>query len=214
MAKSKGFDAKQINGGALSKEGREIEVLSTKIADYEIEAGEKAAVAIKKAENLRDTRDVRIGEAKKKCDKGGFKAFVAKYCPELKVRRINQILEVALGKKTAEEVKKADRERKAETRKNEQDKIVLLEIEAAPTLPKQTERRHAFAAFVSKEAPTWDKDTLRWCQLYLSNVRLSGEFSAASLIGSTKSAKAWATENAEAKRLGDNEADREDAKKK
>ena len=52
-----------------------------------------------------------LAKAKEACDAGGFTAFRRRFCPDLGKSRAHELLLIASGKKTIEEVKTATRER-------------------------------------------------------------------------------------------------------
>jgi hypothetical protein len=77
---------------------------------------EKAAHAEQKAENHRIAAGQLLAQAKKACDEGGFAAFRERFCPQLGKSRAYELLAIATGKKTVEEVRADERARKANTR--------------------------------------------------------------------------------------------------
>ena len=115
-AKTAKFDDLQIERGALKDLGDRIAAHLKKVREYEASAREKAGVYIKKAQDNRDTIAQLLNEAKAKCKGTRFKAFKAKYCPNLSRPYIYELLSIGDGRKTVEEVRTATRERVAKSR--------------------------------------------------------------------------------------------------
>jgi hypothetical protein len=63
-----------------------------------------------KAEQHKATIGQLLVKANEACDKGGFNAFHARFCPQLGRSRAYELLQIASGKKTSEEIKSAKRE--------------------------------------------------------------------------------------------------------
>jgi hypothetical protein len=78
----------------LTAIGREIEAKVSKFQTYETKAADMV-VSIRQL----------LAEAAKYCDKGGFNAFRKKFCPSLGRSRAYELLAIASGKKTTQEVK-------------------------------------------------------------------------------------------------------------
>ena len=110
------FDDVQINDGALEEIGKQIAERLKKVRQYEERAAEKAGVELKQAQNHRDSIAQLLAEAKQQCSGLGFKVFKEKYCPDLGKSRIYELLAIGEGRKTAEEVRSATRERTAKAR--------------------------------------------------------------------------------------------------
>jgi hypothetical protein len=103
--------AVQIAEGELEPLGKRITAHLERMRGYEALAQQKAGIELKKAENNWITVTQLLAEAKGKCDKGGFKAFQKKYCPDLGRSRIYELLALGSGKKTIEASRAATRER-------------------------------------------------------------------------------------------------------
>ena len=96
--------------------------------DYEAKARKKAGVELRKAENNWITVTQLLAEAKAKCSAGGFKKFKAKYCPDLGRSRIYELLAIASGKKSIEQVKAESRGRKAKERAENKRELSVTTI--------------------------------------------------------------------------------------
>jgi hypothetical protein len=86
---------------------------------------ERAAQCEAKAQNHYDTVAACLREVREACDGGGFNAFHKLFCPKLGKSRAHELLLIASGKKTVEEVKTATRERVAKHRKAKKSRAVM-----------------------------------------------------------------------------------------
>jgi hypothetical protein len=69
-----------------------------------------------------------LAQAKAACDDGGFAAFHERFCPDLRKTRAYQLLEIANGKKTIEDIRASTRERVAKHRaKKASDSVTVTE---------------------------------------------------------------------------------------
>ncbi len=125
MSKNRNFkrfqERKAKARAELETIGKEIAERVKKMRDYEATAQEKAGVELKNAKDQRDTiTGVLLVQAKAKCKVTGesFKEFQAKYCPDLSRSRLYEILAIADGRKTREQVQAATRDRTAKSRAN------------------------------------------------------------------------------------------------
>jgi hypothetical protein len=96
--------------------GHQVRARLKTVRGYEAKAREKAGVELRKAEDNWITVTQLLAEAKAKCTVGGFRAFKEKFCPNLGRSRIYELLQIASGKKTTEQVKAESRGRKAKQR--------------------------------------------------------------------------------------------------
>jgi hypothetical protein len=117
MSHSLRITAVQIKEGELDQLGKQIAVRLQKMRGYEAKVQEKAGVELKRADDHRTTIMQLLAEAKAKCDRGGFKAFKAKYCPDLSRSRVYELLAIGSGKKTLEESRTEKRQRVAKSRR-------------------------------------------------------------------------------------------------
>jgi hypothetical protein len=108
--------AAQIAEGELEPLGKRIIAHLERMRGYEALAQQKAGIELKKAENNWITVTQLLAEAKGKCDKGGFKAFQKKYCPDLGRSRIYELLAIGTGKRSLEDSRAAKRMRMARSR--------------------------------------------------------------------------------------------------
>lgn len=106
------FDDTQIKNGALESEGKFIAAQIEVMRRYETAAEEKAGHELKKAEENRATIEKRLADVHAKCTRGGFTAFKAKYAPDFGRTKLYQILAIGSGKKTREQVRTEEREKK------------------------------------------------------------------------------------------------------
>lgn len=109
--------AEQIAAGKLDDLGKRIVARLDKVRAYEAKAREKAGIELRKADDHWNTLTQELAEAKAECDKGGFKAFKAKYCPNLSRARIYKLIAIGSGKKTLEESRAETRESVAQSRR-------------------------------------------------------------------------------------------------
>lgn len=105
------YDAKQIESGALEVEGKFIAAQIKTMRQYEAKANELAGVELRKAEDNRTTVEKRLAEVHAKCRGDGFKAFKAKYAPDFGRTKLYEILRIAAGKTTREEIRSKTAER-------------------------------------------------------------------------------------------------------
>jgi hypothetical protein len=77
---------------------------------------EKADKYDDKANNHRISAGQLLAEAKQACDDGGFTAFRERFCPNLGKSRAYELLAIASGKKSVEQVRGANAERKRRQR--------------------------------------------------------------------------------------------------
>jgi hypothetical protein len=68
-----------------------------------------------------------LAEAQKLCDRGGFKAFREKLCPNLAKSRAYELLKIATRKKSPEEIRATTRERVAKHRANRRSSVTVTE---------------------------------------------------------------------------------------
>jgi len=106
------YDAKQIESGALDQEGKEI-AAQIKIMDgYQTEVQKLAGVNWSKYQNNKASVEKRLADARAKCKADGFKAFKAKYAPTFGRTKLYEILRIAAGKTTREEIRVKERDKK------------------------------------------------------------------------------------------------------
>lgn len=110
------FDALEIKNGALDQEGKFIAAQIKAMRGYETAAEEKAGVELKKAQDNRTTVEKRLADVHSKCKADGFKAFRAMYAPDFGRTKLYQILAIGYGKKTIEQVRTVERDKKREQR--------------------------------------------------------------------------------------------------
>jgi hypothetical protein len=118
--------AAQINDSCpavIDDLGKKIAVHLQKVRTYEAKAHKKAGVELRKADDNWNTVTQLLAEAKAKCDGGGFKAFKARYCPDLSKSYIYELIAIGSGKKTAEESLANKRGRVARSRAKRQAKV-------------------------------------------------------------------------------------------
>ena len=85
---------------------------------FEAEAEEKAGFELQKAAEKRAALDKALVEARELCKAAGenFKAFQEKFAPEYKRSRLYQVLAIADGRTTVEDVRQGEREKKRRQR--------------------------------------------------------------------------------------------------
>lgn len=105
------YDAKQIGSGALEVEGKFIAAQIKTMRQYEAKANELAGVELRKAEDNRTTVEKRLADVHAKCRGDGFKVFKAKYAPDFGRTKLYEILRIAAGKTTREEIRSNTAER-------------------------------------------------------------------------------------------------------
>jgi hypothetical protein len=86
---------------------------------------EKATRCDQKANDHRISAGRLLAEAKKLCDEGGFAAFHERFCPNLGKSRTYELLSIASGKKSAEQIRADNAER---NRKHRADKKAPLRL--------------------------------------------------------------------------------------
>ena len=86
--------------------------------EFEAHAEEKAGFELKKAAEKRAALEQALVEAHALCEAAGesFKTFQEKYAPNYKRTRLYQVLAIADGRTTVEDVRKGNRERKRRQR--------------------------------------------------------------------------------------------------
>jgi len=83
---------------------------------------EKAAHNAEKADQNRNSAGRYLAQACEACDDGGFAAFHENFFPDLGRSRVYELMAIGTGKKTAEDIRKDSRERKAQQRERERQK--------------------------------------------------------------------------------------------
>jgi hypothetical protein len=84
----------------------------------------------KQVEHVKDqsvTVDQLLTQAKKRCDKGGFKAFREKFFPDMGKSRFYELLQVATDKRSLKEIRAITRERVAKHRANKANSVTVTE---------------------------------------------------------------------------------------
>lgn len=93
---------------------------------------EKAEHCDKRANDHRISAGLLLAQAKEACDEGGFAAFREKFFPNLGRSRAYELLDIATGKKTVEQVRAANAERQ---RKSRADRKAAAVRDVTDTLP-------------------------------------------------------------------------------
>ncbi len=106
---------------ALEQHAKLIAALYKSMREYEAHAEKKAGFELKKAAEKRTALEQTLLVAKELCKAAGedFKAFQEKFAPNYKRTQLYQVLAIADGRKTVEDVRKGNRERKRKQRAGE-----------------------------------------------------------------------------------------------
>jgi hypothetical protein len=102
----------------LDQHAKRVAALYKSMREFEAHAEEKAGFELKKAAEKRAALEQALVEARELCKATGenFKAFQEKYAPEYKRTRLYQVLAIADGRMTPEDIRKEERERKRRQR--------------------------------------------------------------------------------------------------
>ncbi len=128
--------AKQAALDDLEQEGRNVAAIVGKIKAYEESAEEKAGADLKRAQDLRDTLDKELARIAPKCKAAGMKFadFKKKYAPDYGRTKLYQILAIADGRKTVEEVREGNAERKRNQRVRDKANVTDIRTTAGDKL--------------------------------------------------------------------------------
>ena len=131
--------AEAKNKDALEQSAKRVAALYKSMREFEAHAEKKAGFELKKAAEKRAALEKALAEARELCKAAGqsFKAFKKKFAPDYGRTRLYQILAIADGRTTAEDVREGARDRKRRQRAGEsvRDKDVTdgqAEDEAKP----------------------------------------------------------------------------------
>jgi hypothetical protein len=110
--------AEAKNKDALDQHAKRVAALYKSMREFEAHAEEKAGFELTKAAEKRAALEQALVEARDLCKAAGqsFKAFKKKFAPDYGRTRLYQILAIADGRKTVEEVREEERERKRRQR--------------------------------------------------------------------------------------------------
>jgi hypothetical protein len=106
---------------ALEQHAKRVAALYKSMREFEAQAEAKAGFELKKAADKRAALEKALAEARELCKAAGvkFKTFQQKYAPNYKRTQLYQILAIADGRITAEDVREGARERKRRQRAGE-----------------------------------------------------------------------------------------------
>lgn len=130
--------AAKVKTDELEQHAKRVAALYKSMREFEAHAEEKAGFELQKAAEKRAALEQALVEARELCKAAGkdFKTFQEKYAPEYKRTRLYQVLAIADGRTTVEEVREGARERKRRQRAGEsvRDKLTdkAVEGEAKP----------------------------------------------------------------------------------
>jgi hypothetical protein len=102
----------------LAQHAKRVAALYKSMREFEAHAEEKAGFELTKAAEKRAALEQALVEARELCKAAGenFKAFQEKYAPNYKRTRLYQVLAIADGRKTVEDVREENRGRKRRQR--------------------------------------------------------------------------------------------------
>ena len=89
---------------------------------------EKAAQCDKKADDHRASAGQYLLQAREACDEDGFDAFREKFCPELGRTSVYEMLAIATGKKSVEEVRASSAERSKKYRARKKVELAVRDV--------------------------------------------------------------------------------------
>ena len=106
------------NKDALEQSAKRVAALHESMRKFEAQAEEKAGFELQKAAEKRAALDKALVEARELCKAAGenFKAFQEKFAPQYKRSRLYQVLAIADGRTTVEDVRQGEREKKRRQR--------------------------------------------------------------------------------------------------
>jgi hypothetical protein len=120
MAKQKSdrLAAKTKKTDELEQHAKRVAALYKSMREFEAHAEEKAGFELKKAAEKRAALEQALVEARVLCKAAGenFKTFQEKFAPNYKRTRLYQALAIADGRKTVEDVREEEREKKRKQR--------------------------------------------------------------------------------------------------
>ena len=120
MAKQKAdrLAAEAKKNDELEQHAKRVAALYKSMREFEAHAEEKAGFELKKAAEKRAALEQALVEARVLCKAAGenFKAFQEKFAPNYKRTRLYQVLAIADGRKTAEDIREEEREKKRRQR--------------------------------------------------------------------------------------------------
>jgi hypothetical protein len=120
MAKQKSdrLAAEGKNKDALEQSAKRVTALYKSMREFEAHAEKKAGFELKKAAEKRAALEKALGEARDLCKAAGksFNEFQEKFAPDYKRTQLYQILAIADGRTTVEDVRKNEREKKRKRR--------------------------------------------------------------------------------------------------
>jgi hypothetical protein len=120
MAKQKAdrLAAEDKKTDELEQHAKRVAALYKSMREFEAHAEEKAGFELKKAAEKRAALEQALVKARELCKAAGedFKAFQEKYAPNYKRTRLYQVLAIADGRTTVEEVREGARDRKRRQR--------------------------------------------------------------------------------------------------
>lgn len=99
---------------------------------------EKAAQHDAKAQNHRVSAGLLLAQAKEACDEGGFTAFRERFCPDLGKSRAYELLAIASGRKTVEQIRADNAERNRQLRARKKAEVVVRHVTDSATRPPTT----------------------------------------------------------------------------
>jgi uncharacterized protein YoxC len=104
--------------GELDQHAKRVSALYKSMREFEAQAEAKAGFELKKANQKKAALEKALLEARVLCKAAGedFKAFQEKFAPDYKRTQLYQILAIADGRKTVEEVREGARDRKRKQR--------------------------------------------------------------------------------------------------
>jgi hypothetical protein len=100
------------------------------------DANDKAQPHYDQASDHRKEAGKLLVEAYKACNQAGFKVFGEKFFPDLQRTRIYELMQVAVGKKTMDEIKAANRARVAKHRAGKKGKAAAPSVTPTPVTDK------------------------------------------------------------------------------
>jgi hypothetical protein len=115
---------------------------------------EKADKYEEKRDQNRTTAGQYLAEAEKACDEGGFTAFREKFLPDLGRTRAYELLQIAKGTKSEEEIKAGNRERVARHRANKAASVTVTDTAEAAATPQNGREIERNTAHPGSGAPT------------------------------------------------------------
>ena len=110
--------AEAKNKDALEQSAKRVAALYQSMRKFEEDAEKKAGFELKKAAQKRAALEKALAEARELCKAAGqsFKEFQEKYAPEYTRSQLYQVLAIADGRTTVEDVREGNRERKRRQR--------------------------------------------------------------------------------------------------